>query len=296
MDSSFQPKLIGNREASTFTGFCGKHDSETFRAIEVNPFSGTQEQLALLAYRSVSMEIFAKIGALRHVDLIRSMDRGQSPQRQRFIQSMASGHEHGTEMGVRDLQHHKGRLEDAMKRRDFSEVNGFVVELSETPELVVSGAMASECDFLGNVLQRMDKPGTLDYMSFNLLPTDDGGAAVFAWLGNQVASEKLVDSLVRLGDEDLPRALVRYAFEFFENICTKPSWWNELAGDKQKEITQRYVDGVLFHREGCLLDDGFSIVDWTVKGRLLAGPFAHHPGSRSASNSEVNALSRPEPG
>lgn len=53
-------RLIGVRQASTFTGFCCHHDTELFRPLETRPFITSKEQLFLLAYRAISKEVYAK--------------------------------------------------------------------------------------------------------------------------------------------------------------------------------------------------------------------------------------------
>lgn len=49
---------IGRNKASTFTGFCSHHDAELFKPIDTKPLSlSDEEQLFLIAYRSVSREL-----------------------------------------------------------------------------------------------------------------------------------------------------------------------------------------------------------------------------------------------
>jgi len=59
-----KPKLsferVGRNQASTFTGLCGKHDTEIFLPIDTRPLSlDNDEQLFLIAYRSVTRELHA---------------------------------------------------------------------------------------------------------------------------------------------------------------------------------------------------------------------------------------------
>src|ERR1700693_5812000 len=60
-------RLIGVRQASTFTGFCCHHDAELFRPLEARPFITSKEQLFLLAYRALSKAVYAKRFAVRSV-------------------------------------------------------------------------------------------------------------------------------------------------------------------------------------------------------------------------------------
>ena len=54
------PERRGWREASTFPGFCDRHDRATFAPIETVPFIGSAEQSFLLAYRAECHELYQK--------------------------------------------------------------------------------------------------------------------------------------------------------------------------------------------------------------------------------------------
>jgi hypothetical protein len=54
----FDFRRIGRNDASIFTGFCGRHDTEIFRPIEVEEIDlQNSSHLFLLAYRSVTREL-----------------------------------------------------------------------------------------------------------------------------------------------------------------------------------------------------------------------------------------------
>ena len=51
---------VGRNQATTFTGLCGEHDQLLFAPIDTKPLDPTdQEQLFLLAYRSLLKEVHA---------------------------------------------------------------------------------------------------------------------------------------------------------------------------------------------------------------------------------------------
>lgn len=78
-------ELIGRNNASTFTGFCSEHDAEIFRPIDTKPLSiDDEEQLFLLAYRSVSRELHATLeGAMKIQSAYLSLvEKGEVPKDQ----------------------------------------------------------------------------------------------------------------------------------------------------------------------------------------------------------------------
>ena len=77
---------IGINKASTFPGFCPKHDSRLFNSIDNKPISlDDPEQLFLLAYRAatrelhVLMEAFCRIQALYEYQVSKELVPGDSP-------------------------------------------------------------------------------------------------------------------------------------------------------------------------------------------------------------------------
>ena len=66
--AALPPQRRGIRLASTFTGFCAKHDDSVFAPLEKVPFTGTSEQCFLLAYRALARELYLKKVNLRYWD------------------------------------------------------------------------------------------------------------------------------------------------------------------------------------------------------------------------------------
>ncbi len=78
---------IGRNQATTFTGFCSKHDSEIFRSIETEPFRPSDpEHLFLVAYRAVARELHACMEATVQIQgsyearIRRGLDGGNEPE------------------------------------------------------------------------------------------------------------------------------------------------------------------------------------------------------------------------
>jgi hypothetical protein len=53
---------VGRNRATTFAGFCSEHDSNIFKALDLNPFNpANPEHLFLIAYRAVARELHAQM-------------------------------------------------------------------------------------------------------------------------------------------------------------------------------------------------------------------------------------------
>jgi hypothetical protein len=124
--------------------------------------------------------------------------------------------------------------------------------------------------FDGRQLQEMDELGIdrWDLISFSLIATEDGGAAVFAWKANSDPSAKtLVESLLALKPEQQPHALVRFALEHLENTFLSPPWWEDLSPAVREALEKRMSHGASpeFPTQGdSLADDGIRAVNWRI--------------------------------
>ena len=117
-----EPKLIGTNRASTFMGFCRKHDNEIFAPIEKQQFRCTPEQCFLVAYRALCREVFIKEGTARNLSTLRELDRGRDLQQQREMQSILSPYALGTHAGLKSIRSHKICYDTCFTQQDFSSV------------------------------------------------------------------------------------------------------------------------------------------------------------------------------
>ena len=132
--------------------------------------------------------------------------------------------------------------------------------------------MHPQIDFQGTLLQELRTYGTLpDHLSFSLLTTNGGGAAVFSWLGENRASDKFVKSLASLSNDLLPHAIIRFTFEHFENIYVSPNWWEGMEETAKQSLLFKQMSLTMPQRmqraSNYLLDDGLRVVSWKVVAR-----------------------------
>jgi hypothetical protein len=260
------PHKIGIKGASTFTGFCAKHDNETFRPIEIHTFKCCQEHAFLLGYRALCREIFAKKAVLEMQHLYKTMDSGQPLEIQIPIQRFANAFLAGAKAGLDDLQKIKSTYDRILEHANFEQVRYYTLLFDTYPDILCSGGFWPEYDFKGSKVQNPITPDP-DGIQFSLITTDKGGAAVFTWVKNRGISEKFIESLDSIPNSDLPHAIIRFVFEYFENTYLRPSWWENLSMDIRKKLHNRMAQNVMIHNADCLIDDGLRTVNWRVNSR-----------------------------
>ena len=75
----------------------------------------------------------------------------------------------------------------------------------------------------------------------------------------------------KLSDNQIPHAICRFTFEYFENVFIAPGWWESLDSIAQNVIIDRQITGGWStgdEREtSALKDDGLRLVNWRVVSR-----------------------------
>ena len=262
-----EPILVGVKKASTFTGFCQYHDSNVFAPIENGPIKINEKSAFLLAYRAICREVFAKKGVLEMIPILKQTDMGTTKDRQIEIQKHFAVEEYSNTLGLRNLNYHKSKFDEGLLGSSYDNINFFAIKIKQVPEIMCSGAAPPEYDFSGNLIQDLFCDKILDHMTFSLIGNEEGGLIFFSWIGEQPFCKKLIQSISSLDTLKLPNAIVRYAFEFFENIFFSPSWWKNSNTIKKEMIKKRMGSFSKYQMRdpNCLQPDYINYVDWEIE-------------------------------
>ena len=264
-------RRVGIGSASTFAGFCGFHDNKTFEPIEKYPFQANQGHSFLLGYRAICKELFQKKAEKDLLPFKRALDRGKSENAQLWFQSQMDNHALGVIWGLRDVELYKSGYDKVLLSADCSEMKYYIIFSDQTPEFLCSGAAYIQSDFEGNNLQELVSPSTLlDLITFSVIAVDTGGAVVLGWLGESPVNMRFIRSLDSLPDHQLPHAIPRFSFEYFENVFMSPDWWDGLYDYTRKGLLRRVLSEAhpqMPRTDNCLAEDGIRAVKWSVTSR-----------------------------
>lgn len=265
------PRLMGVGKASTFSGFCEKHDTSLFLPIEAKPVAANPLHACLLAYRALCRELYAKEGGEILEDHFRSVDRGRTLPEQVAMQREISKFLVGIKAGLRDMRDRKARYDAILESENFESVRYCVIWLDRIPDIMCSGGENPCWSFCGKPIQDLNDTNMLARgLAFALISSLKRGYAVFSWLAEEDdCCVPFVNSLIGLGEDQIPHALVRFIWSNFENQYWSPTWWESLPAKNQSSLVERFciaVDPTIPISPDHLLDDGVRVVDWRVIG------------------------------
>ncbi len=240
------PKLerIGINKASTFKGFCGKHDNQFFSIFEDHFFTGTKEQCFGLTYRALAKEIYENENSLKYIDFLNLSNKGKYVfQQQYFRIYMKSIIEIG-ELAIRNLNHLKSKLDKILLDKSYESLNFLVIESSNPIPIVISSVFNPTYDFEGKHLQMLavSKDQTQCLIS-NAFSSNKRGFVLFSWLDNAEIINSFIDSLLRTDKSNIFSTLVRFFFGSAENVFVSPTWWNSLNHIQKNEVEELIMIG-----------------------------------------------------
>jgi hypothetical protein len=265
-----QLKLEYIRSASTFTGFCGSHDSSLFRPIDQGGITPTREQAFLLHYRSLCREIYVKRPTLETNELLREADRGKPVAFQQVVQGLVTARSVSIKDALQQLEKDKATCDNALLIQNFGILQGAFVRFHKAPALACAGYTQPTFDFAGNEIQDITDMSTpFLNLSFTLVPDDTGGVAVFSWLPDaDAACRPFVQSFMGLNDDRKSDALVLYIFDSFENFAAEPGWWESLHGTAKDDLIWNAMNGTdaaFAYDSATLIPGAERFADWDVE-------------------------------
>ena len=257
------PRKVGLSSASTFMGFCDKHDNSMFQPVERQSVPLTTHSCFLLGFRANSYELYSKKAELRWLKLMREWDCGRPFEDQCYLQQSRHLREQGALCGLADSKRWKKQYDTIFLDERFDEYRFVGVAYSSILPVVGCGAFYPEFDFAGKPLQRISH-GTAphEHVSFNLTVLNGRSVLVIGWIeGHEGPAEAFGRSFkTDVPDEQKANMGIQLAFEHIENVFMRPSWWDSLAGTTRNALVARMRSGIGAEgpdRDGnCLRPDG----------------------------------------
>jgi hypothetical protein len=219
--------LVGINKASTFYGFCKKHDNALFRDIDVKHLMPNNKQAMLYAYRVITKEIFTKQNAISILKAqLASLPKQCSEAK--LTRNMLNG----TEYGFDALYKIKTYFDESLSNETYDDVRYVAFYCKESPVVAFSGLIFPDFDFQGRPLQNLDhSTNKLSLVTYSSAPMDDGWCFLFAWHRScDQIIRNYMDSVAQLikSDRVLGDALFNLVILNCENHAFSPDWWEKL--------------------------------------------------------------------
>ena len=237
---------IGVGKASTFPGFCSRHDTELFRPVELAESKLDIYNGFLLSFRALTYELATKDAQLRFSIASKEfIDNGASFEHQAAIQNYLSIEQRGIEQGLAGVAALKEKYGESLLKNDLHGFSFFGVEFNGVFPFAVAGAFLPEFDFSGVQLQEIKNDSPQNHIALNITQLGDKTCVGFGWFGGpNCAAARLVQSFKSIPDDEKSNAVLVLALEHLENFFCKPSWWDGLAPDISARLHKKVAGGL----------------------------------------------------
>lgn len=264
----------GINRASTFPGFCSRHDNDVFRPLDREAFVGTPEQAFLLCLRALAHECHKKttqITANAHYQqAFASLPVGNFAGA-----AMIEAFTDGLSMGERDMGSARVRAWLRLAARDYSHVGIVAYRIDAVPEVAACGWTSPEYDFQSRPVQDLgDSSSPVTGTACFILPSGDGGVVGLAWLERTRAAQRLFRSAMRLDLQTAPHDMLRFALTHSEDCYFRPGFWRGMPPEHRDWVRARLAIGTAERpaTELDLLDDRVRVVGWRAIERFAVEP------------------------
>lgn len=229
---------IGWQKASTFKGFCSKHDKELFSVIEDVPYSNRQDQNFIAGYRSYALEYFKKISIIKALPFMReNVDRGMSHEVQVNLQQTLNSMKLGFFKGIDDFKATLELFTESHKLQKTDDFESASIYFTGELDIVVSGCFTPEFTLEGKQIQSLDLSSLfVENLAINTLSTEGGFALVFTWPKQFTKCTLFIETLLNVDFQSLPSRLVELIFSYIENTFFSLRWLESLSKEKRAII------------------------------------------------------------
>ena len=264
-DGKLTAKKFGVGQFSVLNCFCASHDKKIFAQVEDNPLVFDPHQLTLLHYRTLASELYRKVSSyITGIHQIEEQEKKKPVDREviETLRAVAAGEL----LGLRDVGTAFERCATNLFASKYDDVSALVVHFKKPPSVMTVGSFLPQYDYNAKPIQLIHDTETIaQAVSFNILASDDHAALAMLWFKDHNLVRPLAESFVSQKSERYATLSIQTAFEYLENTCMQPQWWEgekPVVRNLLMERMQRAANPFDERKADCLTFCGVGFDQW----------------------------------
>ena len=229
---------VGRKAATTFTGFCGFHDNELFKSIELKDYeSDNKEQEFFFAYRCLARELHIKKQSKKLFTELMS----RSPNNPNF-----KWMQEGTINAIKELTNLNYRFhQDTMNKR-FELIETKKIELKKQYSIAVCSIFSPEYDLKGNKVNSLEDFSKPTKKLFLTIFPQNGSTIVLMSCIKEDNSllEFLDEQLLALQENEIIDKLNLLIAMYCENFAYSPTKWDHMPKNEREKFVSKFYDSI----------------------------------------------------
>jgi hypothetical protein len=232
-------KKHGIRDFSTLNCFCAGHDNNIFAHLEDDALVFDSHQITLLHYRVLASELYRRVASYHTtLHLVDEQTKKKGRNQKKAIEYLKASAIQEL-LAIRDIGTSFDRCSKNLFAANYDDVSALVVHFKKLPSVMTAGSFLPQYDYDGKPLQLIYDDETLaQTVSFNILASDNHATLVMLWFANHDLIKPFADSFIAQSSKNYAALAIQTAFEYLENTCMQPAWW-----ESEKPVVQRLLIG-----------------------------------------------------
>lgn len=233
-DFNMQVKKVGRSVATTFTGFCEKHDKIVFQPIEDSDYSvGNLEQNALFAFRAFSKEYHAKLSAFKLFE-----DYASHP-----AMSLALlGNQAAL---LNDMNYCLDVFKKVLFKKKFDLIETKYTNFYQEFDLSLSTSVTLDYDFKGGRINNLfDLKTRAKPFFLTIFPENGKTHILFSFLKEDKEIFAFLDHQLINLNEGIKKVRLTNLTTLCENLVMSPILWDKLGVQGQKIFLDRFLKNI----------------------------------------------------
>ena len=258
-----QKKGVGT--FSVLNSFCAAHDKNVFKQVEDDALVFDLHQLTLLHYRTICSELYRKV-CFYHM-LLHQIEEQQKKKLDKRMMDVLKATAVGQQLGIRDVGSIFMHVATDLFEQKYDQVSALVVHFKKLPSVMTVGGFIPLFDYHGKRSHYIEDLETIaQIVSFNILVSEGHAAVAMLWSKDHDQIKAFADSYIAQKPEHYSTLAIQTAFEFLENTCMRPAWWEGEKPIIRKLLLDRMQSaGVSFEEKRkphCLTYGGVTYDQW----------------------------------
>lgn len=234
--------IWGRKEATTFTGFCGYHDTTVFSPIENNTFNKSEKHCFLYSYRSWALSYHRKREAVKLFQLL-FRKKPSLIKKDAFMKTLYSN-----KTAVRDIEYYKRIFNKCIIKNEWNSFEHLVWELPLTIKFAANGISAITHDLKGKELQSLlNNNIRTKYIIFSIFPEENHTYCIFSWTKEDNSIyQNFIKQMKNLNQINQKKFLNNFIAMECENIVINPVCWDNMMTKQQEDFMDRIHHSELY--------------------------------------------------
>ncbi|PFM23836.1 hypothetical protein COJ41_09380 [Bacillus thuringiensis] len=230
----YDVKEESKNKATTFTGFCDKHDTLVFKEIETKEIDVTSsKQCFLFAYRAFALELHRKKEQLKSMQQLVKVRPTLSKEGEFIVQYRR------TELGLNDVNAYKKFFDKALINENYDMIQSTTFTFDYEISMAACGGVTLTYDIKGNEMNDLCSGADerLKSLFFTIIPNNGKSYFIFSWIKYDTGYfNDYIQQLEGLTGEQFKIYINNFLPSYTDNLVVAPSLWNSFTKTQKDEL------------------------------------------------------------